>query len=139
MWVSPCRRSPSHCSCCCCPCRSSPCGILLLLLLSLLLKVLEPRRVAAKGAARRMAASLGEPVGGTVGYRVRLDSKVRGKGWGSKKDLSVFRGVLGLPGGPSDPLSLGALPRVAPLSPVSARPPLVRSPFPALGQLVHSY
>ncbi|GLI61368.1 hypothetical protein VaNZ11_003732 [Volvox africanus] len=38
--------------------------------------VLEPRRVAAKGAARRMAAVLQEPVGGTVGYRVRLDSKV---------------------------------------------------------------
>jgi hypothetical protein len=32
--------------------------------------------VAAKGAARRMAATLGQPVGGTVGYRVRLDSKV---------------------------------------------------------------
>ncbi|GFR51286.1 hypothetical protein Agub_g13646, partial [Astrephomene gubernaculifera] len=38
--------------------------------------VLEPRRVAAKGAARRMAAALGEPVGASVGYRVRLDSKV---------------------------------------------------------------
>ncbi|KXZ49486.1 hypothetical protein GPECTOR_21g712 [Gonium pectorale] len=37
--------------------------------------VLEPRRVAAKGAARRMASSLGEAVGRTVGYRVRLDSK----------------------------------------------------------------
>lgn len=31
--------------------------------------VLEPRRVAAKAAARRMAALLGESVGGTVGYR----------------------------------------------------------------------
>ncbi|KAG2489315.1 hypothetical protein HYH03_012147 [Edaphochlamys debaryana] len=38
--------------------------------------VLEPRRVAAKGAARRMAASLGEPAGGRVGYRVRLETKV---------------------------------------------------------------
>jgi ATP-dependent helicase HrpB len=36
----------------------------------------EPRRLAARAAARRMAATLGEPVGGTVGYRVRLDSKV---------------------------------------------------------------
>ena len=38
--------------------------------------VLEPRRLAARLAARHMAASLGEPVGGTVGYRVRLDSRV---------------------------------------------------------------
>lgn len=40
-------------------------------------QVLEPRRVAAKGAARRMASSLGQHVGGTVGYRVRLDTRVR--------------------------------------------------------------
>ncbi|MEW5304772.1 MAG: hypothetical protein WDW36_007359 [Sanguina aurantia] len=38
--------------------------------------VLEPRRVAAKSAAKRMASLLGEPVGQTVGYRVRLDSQV---------------------------------------------------------------
>ncbi|GAX73820.1 hypothetical protein CEUSTIGMA_g1271.t1 [Chlamydomonas eustigma] len=38
--------------------------------------VLEPRRVAAKAAARRMAAMLGEEVGQTVGYRVRLESRV---------------------------------------------------------------
>ncbi len=38
--------------------------------------VLEPRRLAARAAAVRMAAELGEPVGGTVGYRVRLDSRV---------------------------------------------------------------
>ncbi len=38
--------------------------------------VLEPRRLAARSAAARMAATLGEPVGRTVGYRVRLDSKV---------------------------------------------------------------
>jgi ATP-dependent helicase HrpB len=36
----------------------------------------EPRRLAARAAARRMAASLNEPVGETVGYRVRLDTKV---------------------------------------------------------------
>ena len=36
----------------------------------------EPRRLAARAAARRMAASLGAPVGDTVGYRVRLDTKV---------------------------------------------------------------
>ncbi|KAF5842574.1 ATP-dependent helicase C-terminal-domain-containing protein [Dunaliella salina] len=38
--------------------------------------VLEPRIVAAKSAARRMASLLAEPVGGRVGYRVRLDSRV---------------------------------------------------------------
>ncbi|MFM2045687.1 MAG: putative ATP-dependent helicase protein, partial [Pseudomonadota bacterium] len=38
--------------------------------------MLEPRRLAARGAARRMAQMLGGEVGGTVGYRVRLDTKV---------------------------------------------------------------
>jgi ATP-dependent helicase HrpB len=38
--------------------------------------VLEPRRLAARAAASRMAATLGEPVGATVGYRARLGSKV---------------------------------------------------------------
>ena len=38
--------------------------------------VLEPRRLAARAAARRMAAVLGEEVGATVGYRVRFDSRV---------------------------------------------------------------
>jgi ATP-dependent helicase HrpB len=38
--------------------------------------MLEPRRLAARAAARRMALSLGEEVGATVGYRVRLDAKV---------------------------------------------------------------
>src|SRR3954452_20824723 len=38
--------------------------------------VLEPRRLAARAAAARMAATLGEPVGATVGYRVRFASKV---------------------------------------------------------------
>src|SRR2546428_183126 len=38
--------------------------------------VLEPRRLAARAAAERMASSLGEPAGGTVGYRVRMQSKV---------------------------------------------------------------
>ena len=37
--------------------------------------VLEPRRVAARAAARRMAAERGERVGATVGYRVRLDDR----------------------------------------------------------------
>ena len=38
--------------------------------------MLEPRRLAACAAARRMAGSLGEEPGQTVGYRVRLDSRV---------------------------------------------------------------
>ncbi|MET0633974.1 MAG: ATP-dependent helicase HrpB [Xanthobacteraceae bacterium] len=38
--------------------------------------VLEPRRLAARAAAARMAATLGEPVGATVGYRVRFGSKI---------------------------------------------------------------
>lgn len=38
--------------------------------------VIEPRRVAARGAARRMAQSLGEEVGQTIGWRMRLDTKV---------------------------------------------------------------
>ncbi len=38
--------------------------------------LLEPRRLAARAAASRMARTLGEEVGGTVGLRVRLGSKV---------------------------------------------------------------
>ncbi|MFL5220941.1 MAG: ATP-dependent helicase HrpB [Microvirga sp.] len=38
--------------------------------------VLEPRRLAARAAADRMAATLGEAVGETVGLRVRLGSKI---------------------------------------------------------------
>jgi ATP-dependent helicase HrpB len=38
--------------------------------------VLEPRRLAARAAAERMADTLGEPVGRTVGYRMRGESRV---------------------------------------------------------------
>src|ERR1700748_3833915 len=38
--------------------------------------VLEPRRLAARAAAERMAHELGENAGETVGYRVRFGSKV---------------------------------------------------------------
>ncbi len=38
--------------------------------------MLEPRRLAARAAAERMAATLGERVGETVGYRIRGDAKV---------------------------------------------------------------
>ncbi|WP_353315124.1 ATP-dependent helicase HrpB [Shimia sp. NS0008-38b] len=37
--------------------------------------MLEPRRLAARAAAERMAQTLGEKTGETVGYRVRGDSK----------------------------------------------------------------
>src|ERR1700752_1944908 len=38
--------------------------------------VLEPRRLAARAAAARMASTLREAVGATVGYRVRFGSKI---------------------------------------------------------------
>jgi len=38
--------------------------------------MLEPRRLAARAAAARMATTLGEKVGETVGYRMRLDTRV---------------------------------------------------------------
>ncbi|HTX23406.1 MAG TPA: ATP-dependent helicase HrpB [Steroidobacteraceae bacterium] len=38
--------------------------------------MLEPRRLAARAVAARMAATLREPVGRTVGYRMRLDTRV---------------------------------------------------------------
>lgn len=38
--------------------------------------MLQPRRLAARNAAARMAALLGEEVGQTVGYRVRFESRV---------------------------------------------------------------
>ena len=37
--------------------------------------ILQPRRIAARSVAARMSELLGEPVGGTVGYSVRLESK----------------------------------------------------------------
>jgi len=38
--------------------------------------MLEPRRIAARAAASRMAQLLGEPVGKRVGYQVRHDKKI---------------------------------------------------------------
>src|SRR5437879_9631525 len=38
--------------------------------------VLEPRRLAVRAAATRMAKTLGEKVGDTVGYRVRFGTMV---------------------------------------------------------------
>lgn len=41
--------------------------------------LLEPRRLAARAAASRMASLLDETVGETVGYRMRLDTKISAK------------------------------------------------------------
>jgi ATP-dependent helicase HrpB len=38
--------------------------------------MLEPRRIAARASAERMASTLGERAGETVGYRVRFGSKI---------------------------------------------------------------
>jgi ATP-dependent helicase HrpB len=49
--------------------------------------VLEPRRLAARPRPRGWPPSLGESVGETVGFRVRLQSKVsagRGSRWSPK-------------------------------------------------------
>ena len=52
--------------------------------------MLEPRRLAARAAAARMAFLLGERVGATVGYRIRLDSRV---GPGTRIEV-VTEGIL---------------------------------------------
>lgn len=52
--------------------------------------MLEPRRLAARNAARRMASLLWEQVGMSVGYRIRLDSNV---GPGTRIEV-VTEGVL---------------------------------------------
>lgn len=41
--------------------------------------LLEPRRLAARASARRMAALLGESPGQTIGYRMRMDQAVSDK------------------------------------------------------------
>ena len=38
--------------------------------------MLEPRRIAARAAARFMSAARGESVGGTIGFRVRMETRV---------------------------------------------------------------
>ena len=38
--------------------------------------MLEPRRLAARAVAARMARTLGEEVGRTVGHRMRMDTRV---------------------------------------------------------------
>ncbi|GAA4125713.1 ATP-dependent helicase HrpB [Aminobacter aganoensis] len=52
--------------------------------------LLEPRRLAARAAARRMAALLGEEPGETVGYAMRMENKVSAR----TRILVVTEGVL---------------------------------------------
>ena len=52
--------------------------------------MLEPRRLAARAAASRMAATLGEQPGETVGWRIRFDSRV---GPGTRIEV-VTEGIL---------------------------------------------
>lgn len=52
--------------------------------------MLEPRRLATRAAARRMAALLGEEVGGTVGYRTRDERRT---GPGTRIEV-VTEGIL---------------------------------------------
>jgi len=55
------------------------------------LVMLEPRRLAARAVATRMAHILGEAVGQTVGYRMRLDTKI---GRDTRIEV-VTEGILG--------------------------------------------
>ncbi len=52
--------------------------------------MLEPRRIAARAVALRMAALLGEPIGRTVGFRTRLETRV---GRGTRIEV-VTEGIL---------------------------------------------
>jgi ATP-dependent helicase HrpB len=53
--------------------------------------MLEPRRIAARAAAGFMSRQLGEDVGGTVGYRIRFESRV-----GPRTRIEVVtEGILG--------------------------------------------
>ncbi|TKB07730.1 MAG: ATP-dependent helicase HrpB [Mesorhizobium sp.] len=52
--------------------------------------LLEPRRLAARAAARRMAELLGEEPGGTVGYAMRMENRTSAR----TKVLVVTEGVL---------------------------------------------
>jgi len=55
------------------------------------LLMLEPRRLAARAVARRMAQTLGEEVGATIGYRMRLDTRVSA----ATRIEVITEGVLG--------------------------------------------
>ncbi|MBS1637363.1 MAG: ATP-dependent helicase HrpB [Bacteroidetes bacterium] len=52
--------------------------------------ILEPRRLAARAVAERMASLLGEQVGQTIGYRIRFENKTSAK----TRILVVTEGIL---------------------------------------------
>ncbi|MBX3577710.1 MAG: ATP-dependent helicase HrpB [Rhizobiaceae bacterium] len=52
--------------------------------------LLEPRRLAARAAARRMASLVGEEVGGTIGYAMRME----GRQSAATRVLVVTEGIL---------------------------------------------
>ena len=52
--------------------------------------MLEPRRLAARAAAARMAELLGEHIGDCVGYRIRFNSKVGPKTRNRSGDRGCF-------------------------------------------------
>jgi ATP-dependent helicase HrpB len=52
--------------------------------------LLEPRRLAARAAARRVASLLGEEAGGTVGYLMRMDRRISAQ----TRIVVVTEGVL---------------------------------------------
>jgi ATP-dependent RNA helicase HrpB len=52
--------------------------------------MLQPRRMAARAAAARMAAEYNQPVGGTVGYKIRFDKKISSE----TSILVVTEGIL---------------------------------------------
>jgi ATP-dependent helicase HrpB len=52
--------------------------------------VLEPRRIAALAAARRVSQEIGEPVGGAIGYQVRFERKWRER----SRVVFVTEGIL---------------------------------------------
>ena len=53
--------------------------------------MLEPRRLATRAVAQRMADTLGEPIARTVGYRMRLDTRISA----ATRIEVVTEGVLG--------------------------------------------
>jgi ATP-dependent helicase HrpB len=56
--------------------------------------MLEPRRLAARAAAERMASTLGEEVGGIIGLRVRFGSKVSARTRVEIVTEGVFRRMI---------------------------------------------
>lgn len=60
--------------------------------------LLEPRRLPTRAAAERLASQIGEPIGGRVGYQVRLERKI-----GPKTELEVLTYGLFLRRIQSDP------------------------------------